>query len=309
LVVPRMNLAIFLIFFLSVQSQLLPLPEYYALQNLSASIGVELCSSACDQCGSWAGIQCSGPSVIQVNLSNRNLFGIIPSQIGSFSQLQLLDFDTNNLEGTIPSEIGMLSQISELYLYSNKLSGTIPSQLGVFTLISELYLNNNKLSGTIPSQIGKLNSVEDLVMGENDLSGEIPPEIANLPFGIFCNLWFGNNLFCDPSYPPGITRCLGTTGLYDYNGATDGPHCPPIIVPYTVTFNKFPGAQIVRVQYRIKEAKEPNWSSTTVDGTKTSALITGLLANTVYEYRLVVQNLVAPSPPVGPTLTFTTPTH
>jgi len=159
-------------------------------------------------------------------------------------------------------------------------------------------------------------------------------------------VWFGNNLICDPSYPAGIRRCMGTASVNDLNGLTDGPSCststspvssstvtpsstssvsstvtpsstsavsstvtPPStsVVSFSVTFSKFPNAQIVRVQYKVQNAKGQNWSATTVDGTKTTAAITGLLPNTIYEYRFIVINLDGTRPPVGPTLTFKTP--
>jgi len=55
---------------------------------------------------------------------------------------------------------------------------------------------------------------------------------------------------------------------------------------FRVVFNQFPNAKLVRVQYRAKNTKG-KWKSISVDGSKTSATITGLLPNTDYIYRLV----------------------
>jgi len=249
----------------------------------------------------------------------------------------------NDLNGIFPSEIGKLTKLTLLDLDTNDLSGTIPSQIGLLLQLTALVLNDLHLNGNIPSEIGLL-PLDNLNLANNLFTGEIPSQIANLP-GItgHCNVWFGNNLTCDPSYPPGITRCMGIGGHYDYAG--DAPICPPLPttsstssstssipsttssasssssstsssvvhstspVSFSVTWpTRFPNAKIVRVQYRL-QGSNANWGAVTVDGTKLAATIPGLIPNKVYEYRLAVDNLVAPSPPVGPTLTFTTPSN
>jgi len=289
-----------------VESQTLVLNEYYALLNLTTAIGHNFCfSSDCTDCSNWGDVDCSGGSSVLNLRWTGGYFG-----------------------GTISSYVGLLSQIQSLNLNNNALGGIIPSEIGLLSQLQQLNLQENDLSGKIPSQIGLLSNLDALILSRNHLTGEIPFQIQSIPgLSGSCNVWFGNNLTCDPSYPnPGVTRCMGTANYNDYSGATDAPVCPPLptssgsssstisssvvhstsSVSSTVTWpTRFPDAKIVRVQYRL-QGSNANWGAVTVDGTKVSATIPGLLPNTVYEYRLAVINLDG-SETVGPTLTFTTP--
>jgi len=138
-------------------------------------------------------------------------------------------------------------------------------------------------------------------LSNNNITGEIPSQLQNIAALYECNVWFGNNLTCDPNYPVIVTHCMGTSSEYDYRG--DAPNCGPGVtsssstvipssthlVSYTVDwFTKFPNARTIRVQYQPKNGKGTGWTSYGVDGTKIEATLTGLLPNTVYQYRLVV---------------------
>jgi Leucine-rich repeat (LRR) protein len=67
--------------------------------------------------------------------------------------LTQLWLSNNQLNGTIPTELGALSKLTQLFLYNNQLNGSIPSSLGLLDL-SFLYLYGNQLSGKIPSSLG-----------------------------------------------------------------------------------------------------------------------------------------------------------
>jgi len=212
-------------------------------------VGYPACTSDCNDCAGWSFILCSNGTVQEIFFVSVGLTGTIPSVIGEFSQLQDLDLHDNNLSGTIPSEIGMLSQLTFLYLDVNNLNGTIPSEIGKLSQLQTLalYSNNlngsisseignlsqltfldfgtNKLTGTIPSEIGELSNLQYLFLSNNKLSGEIPFQLQNLGSLSRCNVWFGNDLICDPTYPPGVTRCMGTQSYLDNNGEEDAPNC------------------------------------------------------------------------------------
>jgi len=234
----------------------------------------------------------------------------------SSGSVQAIEIQDQALTGTIPTVIGEFSQMQYLYMYSNNLSGTIPSQIGTLSLLQTLYLSDNKLTGEIPSQI------------------------QNLPL-TSCNVWFGNELTCDPNYPSGITRCMGTQSEYDYGG--DAPTCPPLtgtsstsstsstipstsstsstipstsstsssspassthVVSYTITWIKFTNPTLVRLQYQSLSSKG-GWIAITVGNTQTTYTFTGLPPSTKYEYRLVVKTKTATT--TSATYTFTTP--
>ena len=55
--------------------------------------------------------------------------GEIPAELGSLSNLEVLDLSFNGLSGEIPPELGSLSNLSWLMLSFNGLSGCVPSSL------------------------------------------------------------------------------------------------------------------------------------------------------------------------------------
>ena len=83
-------------------------------------------------------------------------FSPSPFNIDSAEILKLSD---NQLSGTIPSEIGSLINLDQLFLYANGLSGTIPTEIFSLTNLVWLYLFDNQLSGTIPVELGGLSQL------------------------------------------------------------------------------------------------------------------------------------------------------
>ncbi|XP_023006262.1 receptor-like protein kinase 2 [Cucurbita maxima] len=122
----------------------------------------------------------SFPSLQRLVISDANLTGSIPSDIGDCTELTLIDLSSNALVGTIPTTIGKLQNLEELILNSNQLTGKIPLELTNCKALKNLLLFDNRLTGGIPSDVGKLGNLEILRAGGNrDISGEIPEEIGN----------------------------------------------------------------------------------------------------------------------------------
>ena len=142
--------------------------------------------------------------VIYLSLSNNNLVGSLPEEIGYLVNLQGLDLDDNRLIGEIPASIGKMQQLGSLYmsgnqltgeipseicdlpnlevfkLYDNQLSGEIPSEFSNLSKLRYCYLYNNQLIGSIPPELGKLSDLRTLDLQNNQLAGEIPSELGNL---------------------------------------------------------------------------------------------------------------------------------
>jgi Leucine-rich repeat (LRR) protein len=134
-------------------------------------------NTVCD----WYGVICdNGPNVSELNLSDNELTGTIPSGLGVLSQLTIFDLSDNELTGAIPSDLGDLSALTDLYLSQNELSGSIPSVLGGLAELRALDLSDNQLSGTIPSVLGDLSELTDLDLSQNELSGSIPSDLGDL---------------------------------------------------------------------------------------------------------------------------------
>ena len=127
---------------------------------------------------SWYGVTCGSSYVTSISLSNNQLSGSIPSQLGSLTNLTDLELGVNQLSGTIP-DLSKLTNLTQLNLASNQLSGSIPD-LSKLTNLQNLWLLNNQLSGSIPSQLGSLTNLQTLWLDNNQLSGSIPTQLGSL---------------------------------------------------------------------------------------------------------------------------------
>ncbi|PRP78045.1 RHS repeat-associated core domain-containing protein [Planoprotostelium fungivorum] len=101
-----------------------------------------------DPCGnSWAGITCSGGTVVKVNLDNCGLQGSIPDSFGTgLTQVTELHI-TFNYQGNT----GYGSNFQGLY------NTPLPSGLSSMTKMIYLYINSNDFSGNIPDLSGMVN--------------------------------------------------------------------------------------------------------------------------------------------------------
>ena len=137
--------------------------------------------------------------LIRLHLDDNRLSGAIPPELGSLANLEYLDLGRNRLSGAIPPQLGNLAYLTALDLRENRLSGAIPPQLGNLSRATALYFANNQLSGDIPPELGGLANLEWLALGGNRLSGEIPAELGRLTFLTALQL-YGNRLSgCVPS--------------------------------------------------------------------------------------------------------------
>ncbi|MXZ17171.1 MAG: S8 family serine peptidase [Rhodothermaceae bacterium] len=128
----------------------------------------------------WYGLSFRDGWLESIELSNNNLTGILPVELGNIPQLVRLVFGGNLLNGPIPPELSRLSQLTELSLYDNSFSGSIPPEIGKLSRLQRLDLSSNSFSGSIPPEIGKLSQLQDLNLPRNSFSGSIPSEIGDL---------------------------------------------------------------------------------------------------------------------------------
>ena len=142
----------------------------------------------------WYGVTVdSDGRVSWLNLTDNQLSGPIPAQLGNLANLLALRLNENQLSGPIPAQLGNLTNLVTLFLYENRLSGPIPAQLGNLANLVSLWLSRNQLSGPIPAELGNLANLESLFLEENRLSGPIPAQLGNI--ANLETLWlFGNQL-------------------------------------------------------------------------------------------------------------------
>ena len=130
----------------------------------------------------WDGVILGGwpIRVVRLILQGHGLGGVIPSELGSLSGLEILDLYGNRLSGGIPSELGSLFRVEILQLGNNQLSGEIPPDLGGLSNLEILSLEYNQLDSEIPSELGGLSRLELLRVEGNRLTGEVPSELGRL---------------------------------------------------------------------------------------------------------------------------------
>ena len=115
-----------------------------------------------------------------LDLSENRLSGLVPSEIGNCTELQLLNLSNNTLGGNLPSSLASLTKLQVLDVSVNKFVGKIPDNLGELASLNRLILGENSLSGPIPSSLGRCSSLQLLDFGSNSLSGTIPIEIFEI---------------------------------------------------------------------------------------------------------------------------------
>ena len=130
----------------------------------------------------WYGVTTNpgGRYVTRLDLSENELWGTIPPELGNLPYLEFLSLHGNELRGEIPAELVNLGNLEILGLENNKLQGEVPSGLGKLDNLLALALGNNKLQGEIPAELGNLDNLEYLSLKDNRLEGVVPSELGNL---------------------------------------------------------------------------------------------------------------------------------
>ncbi|KAL8210484.1 hypothetical protein R6Q57_004921 [Mikania cordata] len=151
-------------------------------------------------------LQVSSLSII-LNLSQNNLFGSLPAEVGSLDMLTILDISDNNLSGAIPISLGDCGSLLGLSLKGNLFQGVIPQSLSSLKALMVLDISHNKLSGQIPKFLEHL-KLEYLDLSYNEFEGEIPM------VGVFSNesalSVVGNSRLCGGIVELGLPKCKKT---------------------------------------------------------------------------------------------------
>ncbi|CAA2999533.1 kinase TMKL1 [Olea europaea subsp. europaea] len=144
--------------------------------------------------------------LISIQLPSANLSGILPREIGEFSNLESLYLGVNTLSGTIPLELGYSSSLSDVDLSHNLLSGSLPTSIwNLCGRLVSLRLHGNSLSGSLPDPALPDAICKDfhfIDLGQNTFSGNFPEFITR--FHGLQELDLGNNMFSGP-IPESIT--------------------------------------------------------------------------------------------------------
>ena len=182
----------------------------------------------------WYGVEATldGSDVRKLGLHNNQLNGLLPSELGQLTRLEILSLSGNRLSGPIPPELGRVGRDAPeapglpsgvrlvtryVDLSDNQLSGPIPPELGHLLNLQNILLDHNRLSGPIPPELGQIDVISTLALNYNQLSGPIPPELSQFR-GEYMDLSH-NQL--SGSIPPEFERLRGT--LYAHHNQLTGP--------------------------------------------------------------------------------------
>ena len=135
------------------------------------------------QIGDWEGIVLTDETaerVWKITAEDKELSGILPSDLAKLTELRSLDLSGNQITGTVPSWLTHLKNIEVLNLGDNSLTGSVPSDISNATKLKTLNLRNNQLTGAVPTSLGTLANLENLVLNDNRLTGTIPVELASI---------------------------------------------------------------------------------------------------------------------------------
>ncbi|RLN12365.1 LRR receptor-like serine/threonine-protein kinase GSO1 [Panicum miliaceum] len=130
--------------------------------------------------------------------------------------MKSIDLSDNDLSGEIPAEIGALVELKNLNLSRNRLSGPIPETVGHMGSLESLDLSWNQLSGAIPQTMASLHLLSHLNMSYNSLSGNVPPgsQLQTLgdedPY-----IYAGNSYLCSPLVPDSCSELNGNPVDHD----------------------------------------------------------------------------------------------
>ncbi|XP_024175329.2 MDIS1-interacting receptor like kinase 2 [Rosa chinensis] len=139
-----------------------------------------------------------------LDLSNNQLSGRIPQEIGFLINLHTLKLNKNQLNGSIPQEIGQLKSLLVLSLIENRLTGPLPLSIGNLSKLEVLYIRDNQVSGSIPHVLGNLKNLVVLRIARNNLTGHLPPNLCQ--GGRLTNFTANSNRLIGP-IPKSLKNC------------------------------------------------------------------------------------------------------
>ncbi|CAB9521894.1 Leucine Rich Repeat [Seminavis robusta] len=154
-----------------------------------------------------------GRPLFELLLTENDLTGTIPTELGNIESLEWLVLSRNRIDGTIPSELAMFPTNLVVSVGENDLVGTIPrvipTELGQLTTANFLAFENNQLSGQIPSEFGYLRGLGRLTLANNSLSGTIPEELSSLQQTLH-TITFNGNPKLSGTIPEEVCNMNGT---------------------------------------------------------------------------------------------------
>ncbi|KQJ81948.1 probable LRR receptor-like serine/threonine-protein kinase At3g47570 [Brachypodium distachyon] len=118
--------------------------------------------------------------LLMLNFSANHFNGSIPIELVGISSLSLgLDLSNNNLTGPMPQQVGNLINLGLLSVSNNRLSGGLPAGLGQCVQLLSLHMEHNMFSGNISEDFRALKNIQQIDLSENNLTGQVPEFFEN----------------------------------------------------------------------------------------------------------------------------------
>ncbi|XP_042506343.1 leucine-rich repeat receptor-like protein kinase TDR [Macadamia integrifolia] len=144
---------------------------------------------------SWSGVVCDQETshITSLDLSHRNLSGLIPSEIRFLSDLNNLNLSGNAFDGAFPTDIFELSKLRTLDVSHNNFSSIFPPGISKLRFLTVFNAYSNSFNGSLPQEIVRLRFLVKLNLGGSFFQGSIPAGYGSLPRLKFLHL-AGNSL-------------------------------------------------------------------------------------------------------------------
>ncbi|KAE8707966.1 hypothetical protein F3Y22_tig00110365pilonHSYRG00091 [Hibiscus syriacus] len=104
------------------------------------------------------------------SISNNNLSGTLPPELGNLVYLQQLYINSCGLGGQIPSTFANLVNVQIMWASDTALTGKIPDFVGNWTKLTSVRFEGNSFEGPIPSSLANLASLTSLNLEANNFT-------------------------------------------------------------------------------------------------------------------------------------------
>ena len=124
--------------------------------------------------------------LISLDLSKNSLTGNLPSnELASLTKLEILNINNNNLDGEISvTSFDKIQSLLSIDIGNNAFTGNINSFIGIWENMKQLNLNNNQFTGTLNGPFS--DRIRILDISNNNIYGTISSDVAtklsNLPY-------------------------------------------------------------------------------------------------------------------------------
>ncbi|XP_058181370.1 receptor-like protein EIX1 [Rhododendron vialii] len=132
-----------------------------------------------------------------VDLSNNNMFSLIPDAFGRMISLVHLNLAYNDFAGRIPKSFANLSRLESLELkwshVTEQVAVVLDKLSGSEKSLQILNFDSNKLSGTLPD-FTRFSSLRELYLGGNKLTGTFPKSFRHVLPNLVVLEFYGNQI-------------------------------------------------------------------------------------------------------------------